>query len=636
MAASSHWPLSGTFPTDKHQQYGDSFAASLAAVRASIGVGGTGMPTAPNMGLLHHHNHHPSSAMGSMSGAHHQHLHHPASYKPPSLYSLGDRHLSSATTLNPQHARMESLLDIAAASSPTPRNPSSNDVAAASYFTSHQYNASHAATVGGNLPPLSTAIPAYCHHSAHHHPHAPPSQPANLDAETMKYLAQSAASNAAKEMARAESWARASMLAVARTENPFLLPPSPLPYLSVGRLNDGMSTNPYSSLQGPTATVMNSSVDPRLAGAPQYGRSTTLSLPTDKSFLNEAQCLIRTSCLELFVSTEAQVVAPGKGARPCMEGQVGLRCMHCRHIPRKEQAKQAVCYPSKLENIFEGVRNFQRVHMEACPYIPVQIKLAFKDKITRANAQKKAQKLIKAYYAQAASEVGLMSTLNGLAFEDRPYNPYAAPSEKLLRIMHAANSYTSTIALLEENSNCKKKDKYIESGKFEHVATESTRCVLINSRREPATFLLTNDYPGVSDFIWLLFHQIGPCVPTAAAFKRRGLKFDPSHNIPGLCCKHCSHASKKENKPQTKGMYFPLNVESLGDSSFSQTLLMHLMSCPNVPEDVKEAFSEVKMLSDEHRVSTKRGSKRKFIEKVWGRMESYHSRMKQKEQQQLC
>jgi hypothetical protein len=78
-----------------------------------------------------------------------------------------------------------------------------------------QYNAPHAVTVSGRLSRPTTTI---------RHTINDPRQPANLDAEAMKYLAQTAAANAAKEMARPESWAQASMCDEARTENSSLLP----------------------------------------------------------------------------------------------------------------------------------------------------------------------------------------------------------------------------------------------------------------------------------------------------------------------------------------------------------------------------------------------------------------------------
>ena len=74
----------------------------------------------------------------------------------------------------------------------------------------------------------------------------------------MKYLAQSATANAAKEMAPAEVWAWASMLDVARTQNSSLLPPSRLSYQAAGGLNGGMSAmaKPYSPLLGCVAGML--------------------------------------------------------------------------------------------------------------------------------------------------------------------------------------------------------------------------------------------------------------------------------------------------------------------------------------------------------------------------------------------
>ena len=67
-------------------------------------------------------------------------------------------------------------------------------------------------------------------------------------------------------------------------------------------------------------------------------------------------------------------------------------------------------------------------------------------------------------------------------------------------------------------------------------------------------------------------------------------------------------------------MYFPTNQTSLSDSSFSQILHNHLASCPNVPQEIKDALVELKQLAVEHGVTTKRGTKKTFFEKIWERM----------------
>ena len=50
---------------------------------------------------------------------------------------------------------------------------------------------------------------------------------------------------------------------------------------------------------------------------------------------------------------------------------------------------------------------------------------------------------------------------------------------------------------------------------------------------------------------------------------------------------------------------------------------MHLMSCSQVPQDIKHALTELKNLAREYKASVKRGSKKRFVEKVWDRLGNY-------------
>ena len=87
----------------------------------------------------------------------------------------------------------------------------------------------------------------------------------------------------------------------------------------------------------------------------------------------------------------------GRGARPVHVGQAGLCCVHCRDVPRPQRANQAVCYPSRLENLSESVRNFQRVHVDACPHIPLSIKSRHADAAGCRHRPRRSQKLVRAY-----------------------------------------------------------------------------------------------------------------------------------------------------------------------------------------------------------------------------------------------
>jgi len=148
----------------------------------------------------------------------------------------------------------------------------------------------------------------------------------------------------------------------------------------------------------------------------------------------------------LFVATEQHVTAPGKGARPSHAGQVGFRCIHCKNIPRYHQANQATCFPSKRENIFESIRNFQRVHFNACMYTPEEVKAKYKTIIKRGKGPKRSHKLVRAYYTQAGSELGLVDTMHGLEYREDKRREGGEPSKEMLCILQAAKAEEEILA----------------------------------------------------------------------------------------------------------------------------------------------------------------------------------------------
>jgi hypothetical protein len=173
--------------------------------------------------------------------------------------------------------------------------------------------------------------------------------------------------------------------------------------------------------------------------------------------------------------------------------------------------------------------------------------------------------------------------------------------------------------VLGKRSSCGDDDSAADSdvkyGKFETIATDETKRVLKSAQDETTPFVIPEDFPTISDYVYLLFHQLLPCKPTTATIKRRRLNIDQFQRIPGLCCKFCA------KNDGINGMYFPLSVDSLGDSSFSQTLMMHVSTCSFVPQEIKNALCELKALAKEHNACVRRGAKKTFTEKVWKRME---------------
>ena len=349
-----------------------------------------------------------------------------------------------------------------------------------------------------------------------------------------------------------------------------------------------------------------------------------LAIQSDLTFLDPIHNFLRTSCIEVFVSSQNDMTAPGRGARPSVIGQVGLRCLFCKGMPRNGLAKQASCFPSKRETIFESVRNYQRTHFGSCPYIPDDVKAKYETMVNQSSPLKKPQKVLRAYYAEAASELGLVDSHCGLVFGAEPKES-STPSQNLQAIMNLAKSPEKFALLM--NARCGK-DEAIKMRKFEHVASERTRQVIVNARKTPTQFVKPQDFPTISDADFLLFHQVAPCRPSTVRLEQRRLTANKFYSLSGLCCKHCSNSQHPRDSTSGttaqnnhhRGTYFPANQTSLSDSSFSQTLHNHLASCPNVPQEIKDALVELKQLAVQHGITTKRGSKKTFFEKIWERM----------------
>ncbi len=346
---------------------------------------------------------------------------------------------------------------------------------------------------------------------------------------------------------------------------------------------------------------------------------TTLFISTDHMFLDPVHNFLRSSCIEVFVAGDQQ---SGRGAKSPQIGQVGLRCGHCKHVHRSKRAKQAVSYPSKTINIFESVRNFQRTHFEACECIPDELKVRYEElKLELYSYKKFQQKYLKAYYAEAGCEIGLVDTPNGIIF-GAPPNLSGKPSKKLLAIMKMAKNPAALTHL--EDLIFPKVDRRFENMKFSHVASENTRQVIDSCRQQKTVFVHPSDFPTVSDIIFVLIHQFGPCRPPNSALNRRKTKPEKWDTLSGLCCRYCAKAYSDKGRLHHQGKYFPLDLESLHDSSLSHNLTHHLMTCQHTPLEIKNALEELQRLAAEFGVTTKRGSKKMFLQKLWQRMANFY------------
>lgn len=148
-----------------------------------------------------------------------------------------------------------------------------------------------------------------------------------------------------------------------------------------------------------------------------------LFILSDDAVLDPVHSFPRCHCIQLFEKKQDDNT-PGR------VGQVGLCCFYCKEI----------CYPSKRETIYDNVLNFQQSHLATCPNFPETVKVKYNLLIQQEYWSQKKRlscEFLRAYYAEAASEIGLLDSPNGLIF-GAPPNQSGVPSTKLQALIDAA------------------------------------------------------------------------------------------------------------------------------------------------------------------------------------------------------
>lgn len=143
-------------------------------------------------------------------------------------------------------------------------------------------------------------------------------------------------------------------------------------------------------------------------------RRMLLAMPTDSDSLSDRQCYVRSEMVEIFAATHKDVSARhSKGAQKLVEGQVGIRCLHCSHLRPRDRAERAVCYPSSISRIYQTVADMQRFHFEQCREIPQETRKIYKSlKTTRPRGVGSPQ----TYWVQSAKLLDLVDTEQGIRF----------------------------------------------------------------------------------------------------------------------------------------------------------------------------------------------------------------------------
>ena len=133
-----------------------------------------------------------------------------------------------------------------------------------------------------------------------------------------------------------------------------------------------------------------------------------LAIPEDKEWLSDMDCFIRKQ-LEVFCANQDDVeTAQNDRKYPVFVGQVGIRCMHCSLT--HGATGTAVAFPYAISQIYESVREFQRLHLDSCENLPA----ATKSKLATFKGSSSLSSVLRKYYQLAAKALGLQDTREGI------------------------------------------------------------------------------------------------------------------------------------------------------------------------------------------------------------------------------
>ena len=126
-----------------------------------------------------------------------------------------------------------------------------------------------------------------------------------------------------------------------------------------------------------------------------------LAMPNDSQELNSLHCFVRSELLEVF--TLVANLTRTKSLENKRQ-RVGLRCIHCSHLPRKHRVgiSMSTFFPKSVNDLYRSVCTWQRIHFKSCPHIPDTIRETYwRLKDTDRSRGKKA------YWVESALRLGL-------------------------------------------------------------------------------------------------------------------------------------------------------------------------------------------------------------------------------------
>ena len=194
------------------------------------------------------------------------------------------------------------------------------------------------------------------------------------------------------------------------------------------------------------------------------------------------------------------------------------------------------------------------------------------------------------YWEDSAMRLGMVDTPQGVRFS-RPPGDLGA--------------------MISANSNL--------SSPIQQVGQGGVQQLVLSHHVEPLAEPVVRDQDRqlVTDFLFLLMDQMQKCQFTEEDRSGGRSKIKNNHvGFPGMQCRHCRGKAGL-------GRYFPSSVEALALANSDRNICNHVQKCRRCPPHIKEEL--LRLSKKQAQCKNKRGLRKLFFKRVWGRMHGQSS-----------
>jgi hypothetical protein len=364
------------------------------------------------------------------------------------------------------------------------------------------------------------------------------------------------------------------------------------------------ATNDLYRLKSRSMSMDDPMVD--VSASSQMGPVTYLSQPEDRISLSETLCTIREN-IEVFIANKADVEAPAPGRKhPVAVGQVGLRCIHCRHTTKSsDRVKRAVCYPSSIRRIYRTVIDMKLDHFQHCRFVPQ----ALKDRLEELKAiNTRSTGTTMQYFVKAAKKMGMIDAPAGVRMEKSSGDgSIGSPSP-----IETSNQTPGSPAGVQIQSSPESVSTPVanNSGKMLMRTPSEGSEASVSITSSPSDISMCEEIAGFEGKLILALPEDKMALSPLRCFLRENVyafsateediavrtptTFSVSVGQVGIGCIHCNALPAKERS--NRAVCFPFSIGRIYQS-VADIQRFHLAECKNVPSEVREKFQTLQSAS---------------------------------------